>query len=154
MESTDKAKTIIAEDVEIMGSIKSATPIHIDGKLNGDLTCTNGVVVGQTAAVKGNLAVDSVIVMGQVIGNIIAKDKIDLKSTARLTGDIRSRRLAVEDGVTFVGKSEVNPSGAAQRAPVSGETKPLAHEIAPDQDTVLSSGDDDKNKGNRFFGKK
>lgn len=153
MESTDKAKTVIAEDVEIMGSIKSATPIHIDGKLNGDMTCTNGVIVGQTASIKGNLAVDSVVVMGQVVGNITAKDKIDLKSTARLTGDIRSRRLAVEDGVTFVGKSEVNPSGAAQRPPVSGEARSVGHEIVPEQDTVLSS-DDDKTKGGRFFGKK
>jgi len=39
-----------------------------------------------------------------------------MKSTARVTGDIRAKRLSVEDGVTFVGRSEVNPSGS----PISG----------------------------------
>lgn len=150
MESTDKAKTVIAEDVEITGSVKASTPIHLDGKLNGDLTCTNGVVIGQSAVVKGNLTVDSVVVMGQIAGNITAKDKIDLKSTARLNGDIRARRLAVEDGVTFVGKSEVNPSGSATARPTSPDAKPGVHEIMPEE----ASAEADPNKGGRFFGKK
>lgn len=148
MDNTDKAKSVIAEDVEITGSIKSSTPIHIEGKLNGDLTCSNSVTIGQASSIRGNLTVDSVVIMGQITGNITAKDKIDLKATARLTGDIKARRLSVEDGVTFVGKSEVNPSGAAQRS----ETKSI-HEITPEHDNA-SESDEERNKGNRFFGKK
>ena len=39
-----------------------------------------------------------------------------MKSSARVTGDIKAKRLSVEDGVTFVGRSEVNPSGS----PIAG----------------------------------
>mgnify|MGYP000748943187 CR=1 FL=1 len=148
MENPEKTKSIIAEDVEITGSIKSSTPLHIEGKLNGDLTCTNSVTVGQSSSIRGNLSVDSVVVMGQITGNITAKDKIELKATARLTGDIKARRLSVEDGVTFIGKSEVNPSGSVPRT----ETKSV-HEIAPEHENIPAD-DDDKNKGSRFFGKK
>ncbi len=112
MEGSESSRTIVAEDVEITGTIKCASNIEIDGKLNGDLACNGTAVIGTTAHVKGNIAVESVTVHGQITGNIAAKDRIELKPTARLHGDIKAKRLTVEDGVTFVGKSEVNPSGA------------------------------------------
>jgi cytoskeletal protein CcmA (bactofilin family) len=45
-----------------------------------------------------------------VNGNITAKEKIDLKTKTELFGDIRASKLSVEEGVTFVGKTEVNPN--------------------------------------------
>ena len=104
-------KTVIAEDIEITGSINSASDIQLAGKLNGDLTCNGKAVIGETATVKGNITANSTSVNGQVHGNVTVKDRIELASTARLTGDIQSKRLSVEDGATFVGKSEVNPAG-------------------------------------------
>ena len=116
MESNDRPKTIIGEDVEITGSIKSESNIQLDGKLNGDITCAGSATIGNTSVIKGNLSVECVTVYGQVSGNIIAKDKVEMKSTARINGDIRARRLTVEDGVTFVGKADVNPAGAGGQA--------------------------------------
>jgi cytoskeletal protein CcmA (bactofilin family) len=71
----------------------------------------NSAVIGKEAKIKGNLVVNSVSIEGSIQGNITAKDRIEMKSSARVTGDIKSKRLSVEDGVTFVGRSEVNPSG-------------------------------------------
>ncbi len=106
-----QAKTVIAEDIEIVGSVKAASDIHLAGKLNGDLNCNGNAIVGETANIKGNVSANATTVHGQVNGNITVKDRIELKATARLNGDIRAKRLSVEDGATFVGKSEVNPSG-------------------------------------------
>jgi len=74
------------------------------------LHCAGDAVIGKSAVIKGNLAVNAVTVEGTINGNITAKDRIEMKSSARVTGDIKSKRLSVEDGVTFVGRSEVNPS--------------------------------------------
>ena len=52
------------------------------------------------------------MVRGKINGNIIAKDKIDIKARTELFGDIRCPKLVIEEGVTFVGKSEVNPNKA------------------------------------------
>jgi cytoskeletal protein CcmA (bactofilin family) len=130
MTSGETAKTMIAEDVEIVGSVKCASSIHVAGKLNGDLVCTGNAVIGETASVKGNITAECTSVMGQVSGNITARDRIDLKATARVNGDVKAKRLTVEDGVTFIGKSEVNPSGAAAgRPPLGPESRPAAAEV-------------------------
>jgi cytoskeletal protein CcmA (bactofilin family) len=130
---SEDIKTIIAEDIEIVGSIKSASNIQLAGKLNGDLTCTGNAVIGETASVKGNITANSTTVKGQINGNVTVKDRIELCSTARLNGDIRSKRLSVEDGATFVGKSEVNPTGNAQPRPSDGKQ----------EESVASSGNGD-----------
>jgi len=106
-------QTIITEDVEIVGTIKAANAFRIDGKLNGDLSCSSDVIVGKNANIKGNLSVNCASIQGQVMGNIVAKDRIELKAAARINGDVKAKRLAVEDGVSFVGKAEVNPSGVS-----------------------------------------
>ena len=172
MEDHETAKTIIAEDVEVTGTIKCASNIQIDGKLNGDLNCVGNALIGNTATIKGNISVDCVTVLGQINGNITAKDKIDLKSSANITGDIRSRRLTIEDGVTFVGKSEVNPASptSASRPFSAGELSSPAHDILSPDDLESTTQDADvaaireeirknvkeevKSKSGTFFGKR
>lgn len=117
--ANENAQTTISADVQITGTIKSSGPIRIDGKLDGDLVCAADAVIGRSAVIKGSLQVNTIIIEGTVQGNVTAKDKIDMKSTAKVHGDIVAKRLAVEDGVTFIGKSEVNPTGAAPAAPVA-----------------------------------
>lgn len=137
MATNDSIKTTVADDVEITGTIKCGSNIRIDGKLNGDLSCAGNAAIGNSASIKGNLAVETVSVMGQVSGNIVAKDRIELKSTAVMMGDIRGKRLTVEDGVTFVGRVEVNPSGApVQRPTQPGEAGHVAEDAASAKPTM------------------
>lgn len=109
----EDAKTIIADDVEITGSIKCSGGVKLSGKLNGDLVCAGEVLVEKGAAIKGNVAAASIVVLGMVKGNISAKERIELKGAARVAGDIKAKRLVVEEGVTLVGKSEISPSESA-----------------------------------------
>ena len=85
--------------------------------------------LGDNAVVKGNIDVASVVVRGKVNGNIAAKEKIEIKAKAEMFGDIRAPKLVIEEGVTFVGKIEVNPnkvSPSAQPPPRAGEaSKPV-----------------------------
>jgi cytoskeletal protein CcmA (bactofilin family) len=118
------SQSTIGSDVEITGNVKSAGGLRIDGKLEGDLACGGDAVIGKTAVIKGNLSVNAVTIEGTITGNVSAKDRIELKASARVTGDIRSKRLAVEDGVTFVGRSEVNPSGVTVTPPPGPGSRP------------------------------
>ncbi|HMP89549.1 MAG TPA: polymer-forming cytoskeletal protein [Kiritimatiellia bacterium] len=112
-------QSLIAADVEIIGTIKSSSAVRIEGKLDGELVCAADAVIGKSAVIKGNISVNSVVIEGLIQGNIIAKDKIEMKSTAKVHGDINSKRLSVEDGVTFIGRSEVNPSGSVATPPAA-----------------------------------
>lgn len=117
-------QTVIAADAEIIGTVKSSGTVRIDGKLDGELHCEKDAVVGKSATVKGNLNVNSAVVEGTVNGNIVARDRVELKASAKLSGDLKAKRLVVEDGVTFVGRSEVSASGAS--APVVPAASPAA----------------------------
>jgi len=150
MEVNQNVKTVIAEDVEIVGSVKSAGDVHLAGKLNGDLTCQGQATIGETATIKGNISADSTSISGQVNGNVSAKDRIELKSTARLNGDIRAKRLTVEDGVTFVGKSEVNPTGGGTR---SASEQKGGSETEGKSEAPAAEQSDEKAKGG-VFGRK
>lgn len=62
---------------------------------------------------------------GKINGNVTAREKIEIKAKTELFGDIRAPKLVIEEGVTFVGKSEVNPNKVAPTAaptPRGGET--------------------------------
>ena len=107
----NKAQSVISNEVEITGTIRSSGSLQLDGKLDGELHCGGDAIIGKSANIKGNLVVNSVTVEGTVHGNINAKDRIEMKSSAHVTGDIKAKRLSVEDGVTFIVRSEVNPSG-------------------------------------------
>ena len=124
MDNNETPQSVISTEVEITGTIKSSGSVRIDGKLEGELHCSGDAVIGKSAQIKGNLVVNSASIEGTVLGNVTAKDRIEMKSTARLTGDIRAKRLSVEDGVTFIGRSEVNSSGSPLNgvAPVMSET--------------------------------
>ena len=77
---------------------------------------TASLNLGDSAVVNGNINAQSVVVRGKINGNIIAKEKIDIKAKTELFGDIRASKLAIEEGVTFVGKTEVNPNKVAPTA--------------------------------------
>lgn len=117
--SSENQESVIGADVEIIGTIKSNGNIRLDGKLEGELLCGGNAILGKNAQVKGNVTATSVTIEGKINGNLLAKDKIEMKASATVNGDIKARRLSVEDGVTFVGRSEVNPNAQPTPAPAS-----------------------------------
>ena len=125
------SKNVLNSDVELTGSLKFAGELTFDGKLDGDISSEGVLNLGDNAVIRGNLNVSSVVVRGKINGNISAREKIEIKAKAEVFGDIRAPRLMVEEGVTFVGKSEVNPNKATPAAPPAprpGELpKPAEH---------------------------
>src|SRR5512133_767157 len=103
-------KNVLNSDVELKGSLKFVGELTFDGKLEGDINSEGTLLLGDNAVVKGTIDVGTVVVRGKITGNIIAKEKIDIKAKTELFGDVRSAKLVIEEGVTFVGKSEVNPN--------------------------------------------
>jgi cytoskeletal protein CcmA (bactofilin family) len=126
------SKNILNSDVEVKGAIKFSGELTFDGKLEGDINSEGTLNLGENAVIKGTIDVGSVIVRGKITGNIIAKDKIDLKAKTELFGDVRAAKLVMEEGVTFVGKTEVNPNKvSATPPPHRGEAPKVPTPKAP-----------------------
>ena len=89
--SEERTKTVIAEDVEIKGTIACTGGIRFEGKLGGDLNCQGIATIGKTAKIEGNITADSATIEGRIAGNVTAKDRIEMKATANVTGDIKAK---------------------------------------------------------------
>jgi cytoskeletal protein CcmA (bactofilin family) len=104
-------KNNLSKDVEIKGSIKFANEFVFDGNLEGEISSVDGILtVGENADVRGEVKSKTVIVKGKVHGNITVQERCELHSRSQLIGDLKAARLVIEEGATFVGKSEVTPS--------------------------------------------
>jgi cytoskeletal protein CcmA (bactofilin family) len=107
------SKNVLNSDVDLKGTLKFSGELTFDGKLEGEINTDGTLHLGENAVVKGNLNVNTVVMRGKVNGNVTAKEKIDIKSKTEMFGDIRAPKLIIEEGVTFVGKTEVNPNKVA-----------------------------------------
>jgi len=121
MNPNNDSKNILNADVELRGTLKFAGELTFDGKLEGDISSDGTLNLGDNAVVKGNITVNSVVMRGKVNGNVTAREKIDIKSKTELFGDIRAPRLVMEEGVTFVGQTEVNPNKVTPTPPRASE---------------------------------
>jgi len=109
-------KNHLSADVEIKGSIKFQNELTIDGKVEGEITSSGVLIIGENSEVRGEIKTKSVTVHGKVQGNITVEERCELKGRAQLIGDLKAARLVIEEGATFVGKSEVSPNRGAIKA--------------------------------------
>lgn len=123
------SKNVLSSDVEINGTLKFAGELTFEGKLEGDIVSDGTLQLGDSAVINGNVNANSVVVRGKVNGNITAKERIEIKAKTELFGDIKASKLVIEEGVTFVGKTEVNPGKAT---PSPAPAPRLSGDRAPD----------------------
>jgi cytoskeletal protein CcmA (bactofilin family) len=127
----------IGKAVKISGNIYSREDLYVDGDLEGTVEATeHKLTVGPNGTVKATIKAREVVVLGAIHGNVEATDKIEIRKDAKLTGDIRTARIIIEDGAYFKGsidivKPEPKPApkpaqpAAAAAAPV-GASVPAA----------------------------
>ncbi len=106
-------KNVLNSDVEIKGNLKFSGELTFEGKLEGEIHTDGTLHLGDSAIINGSINAGTVIMRGKINGNITAKDKIDIKAKTELFGDIKAAKLVIEEGITFVGKTEVNPNKVA-----------------------------------------
>jgi len=101
-------KDVLSSDVEIKGSIKFEKELLIDGKVEGEINSEGVLTIGENGDIRGEIKTKSITVFGKVQGNITVSERCELKSKCTLQGDLKAARLVIEEGATFIGKSEVS----------------------------------------------
>jgi cytoskeletal protein CcmA (bactofilin family) len=119
----NSGKDILSSDVEIKGSIKFQKELLIDGKVEGEINSEGVLTIGENADIRGEIKTKSIIVFGKVHGNITVNERCELKSKCTLQGDLKAARLVIEEGATFIGKSEVT-SGMSVTAAKNSPGRP------------------------------
>ena len=103
----EDTKAFLGKGAEFIGKLMFNGNVRIDGDFQGEIFGQGSVDVGQGAQVKANIAVNSVYIGGEVQGSIEVKDKINIHSTGKFTGDVRTPVFIMEEGALFDGRSHM-----------------------------------------------
>lgn len=114
--------SIIGPGMKITGNCESDGTIRVEGSVEGAIKAAKSVVVGKEGIVVGDITTQDAIVAGRVNGSVTAESRVELQSSCRIQGDIRSRRVKLEeggqiDGSLFMGaKNQQKSDGGAKAA--------------------------------------
>ena len=93
----------IDEESEIEGRYSFKGTVMLNGRFKGDITSTDTLIIGVRGSVTGDIRVGQVQISGEVVGTIVCTERVELKRTARIFGDVESPLVVVEEGVLFEG---------------------------------------------------
>lgn len=114
-------KTVIGEDISVKGSIHGKGNLVIQGSVKGTIDLNNHhLTVGPNGNVEAEVNAEHVTIGGHLAGNINARGKVEITKTAVFTGEIKAKRISVEDGAYLKAvielEREPKPQGPAKPA--------------------------------------
>lgn len=104
---TTSINTVIGEHTRILGNLEGKGNLRIDGEVEGNLKVESLVVIGPKGRVRGEIQANQISISGCVEGNCIARDRIELQSSAVISGNLTSMRIEMKDGAKLQGKVEI-----------------------------------------------
>ncbi|MBI4371848.1 MAG: polymer-forming cytoskeletal protein [Elusimicrobia bacterium] len=108
--------TLIGEEAYFHGTLAAKGSLRVEGAFEGDITDASVVEIGAKGRVSGNVAAETVVVAGEIVGNVAASRSLELLAGARLRGDVRTAVLRVDEGACFDGSCAMDAARDAAEA--------------------------------------
>jgi cytoskeletal protein CcmA (bactofilin family) len=103
----------IGKSVIIKGELSGSEDLTIEGQVEGKIELKDNVLtIGTNGKIKAQVFAKTVIVLGEVIGNITSSEKVDIRDHGSVDGDITSPKVAIAEGAHFRGAIDMNRGGA------------------------------------------
>ena len=104
------------ERSDIEGTYTFSGTAMLNGKLKGAIQSNDTLIVGEKAVVNANITAGCVLISGEVVGSVVATERIELRGNARVFGDIEAPVVVVEEGVLFEGHCRMTKARPAETA--------------------------------------
>lgn len=114
-----KIETLISQDTKVDGIIHASGTIRIDGIVVGGIDQAEGVIIGETGIVNGDISSICVSLAGKTHGNIFASDRLELLPGSVLNGDIQTIHLSISEGAHFNGGCNMTDAPASDEPSVN-----------------------------------
>lgn len=126
----------IGKSVVIKGELNGSEDLTIEGQVEGKIELRQNILtIGPNGRIKAQVFAKSVIILGEVTGNVTASEKVDIRDNGSVDGDIASPRVAIAEGAHFRGSIDMQKGGASQKS----EGKPAAASTASSSSAQQSS---------------
>jgi cytoskeletal protein CcmA (bactofilin family) len=110
----------IGKSVVIKGELNGSEDLTIEGHVEGTIQLRDHVLtIGPNGKIKAQVFAKSVIVLGEVTGNVTASEKVDIRDNGSVDGDIVSPRVAIAEGAHFRGSVDMQRKGAEKAQPAA-----------------------------------
>lgn len=107
----------IGKSVVVKGELSGSEDLYVDGEVEGTIALQNNtLVVGPNSRIRANISAREVIVHGKVDGNITGAERVELKSSSVVSGDVSTPRIVIEDGAFLKGSVDSQSASKAEPA--------------------------------------
>ena len=98
----------IGKSVVVKGELSGSEDLYVDGHVEGSIELrNNSLIVGPNGNVKATVSAKGVVIQGRVDGTVSASERVELRKTAVMKGDVITQRIAIEEGASFQGKIDI-----------------------------------------------
>lgn len=97
------ATTYIDQGCELAGNMRFQETVRVDGHVEGEIECQKTLIVGEAGRIQARVDSECVVIHGTLEGDVRARRKITLHKTARVTGDLSTAGIVIEEGARFQG---------------------------------------------------
>lgn len=140
----------IGKSVVIKGELSGSEDLFLDGEVEGSIELREqSLTVGPNGRIRANINAKEVVIHGKVDGNISATDRVELRKSAVLVGDIVTQRIIIEDGAYFKGGIDISKDQSVRRdhqgqslhaSPSSSVTQATTPSSAPTPEAPVTTG--------------
>ncbi len=106
------------EGSEIEGKYTFSGTALLNGKFKGEISSNDTLIIGEKAVVNATIRAGVVQISGEVVGSLQASERVEMKKTARVFGDVEAPVVVIEEGVLFEGHCRMTKTKAAEAPPV------------------------------------
>jgi cytoskeletal protein CcmA (bactofilin family) len=128
----ERSTVNIGKSVVIKGELNGSEDLTIEGQVEGKIELRQNVLtIGPNGRIKAQVFAKSVIILGEVTGNVTASEKVDIRDNGSVDGDIAAPRVAIAEGAHFRGSIDMQKAGGKAAAEPKGEAKAAPAAAAP-----------------------
>jgi cytoskeletal protein CcmA (bactofilin family) len=122
----------IGKSVVIRGELTGSEDLYLDGDIEGTIDLRDHkLVIGPNGKIKATISARDLVIHGKVEGNVTGSERVELKKSSSLVGDISTQRIVIEDGAYFKGAIDIKESASRKVMAASAAAGSAAHSYSP-----------------------
>jgi cytoskeletal protein CcmA (bactofilin family) len=112
--------SIIGPGMKVIGDCHTDGTVRVEGTVEGSIKAGKAVVIGKQGSVKGDVHTQDAVISGKVSGTLVAESRLELQATCQIEGEVRTRRMQLEEGALLNGTVHMSEA----RRPVAAPPRP------------------------------
>lgn len=126
--------SIIGPGMKVIGDCLTEGTVRVEGTVEGSIRAGKAVVVGKQGVVTGDVVTQDAVISGRVNGTLVAESRLELQASCRIDGEVRTRRMQLEEGAVLNGSVQMGEKAVASRDGASASDRAGGAGSVPDRE--------------------